>query len=318
VTERAQALRLETLIRARALDRGLAVTVRGRSDGAGAQAASVLSGQVFARATGCRYLHSPFEVMSHAEGPPPAWAARWEAFLNLGHGETPVPEGAEVVNLADVVADPGAYAGRAVVIQGRRFPLAAGEREAARSLRPGLRDRYFASSKAGVRLHRGPPGGITVALHVRRGDVTEAHHPRRYVPDGTLVRTIEAVRAVAKPAGRPLRVNVYSEGPPEMFAAFAAVGCHLYLDTDPFEAFHNLVTADILVAAGPSAFSAVAAVLSRGIVLGDAGRRHPLRDGIPVTPDGTIRRALLRRALLADVGWGGRIGYALRGGWRFR
>jgi hypothetical protein len=316
VSERAHALRLERLIRAGALDPGIAVTVRGRSDGAGSQAAAVVSGQVFARAMGCRYLHSPFAVMSHDDGSPPAWAARWETFLNLGAGEAPLLDGADVVDLADVVAGPDAYRGRAIVIQSRRFALAHGERAATERLRPALRARYLASSKVHLGLHRGSPGGITVAVHVRRGDVTASRHPGRYVPDGAFLRAIEVVRAVAGPTGRRLRINVYSEGPPEMFSAFAAAGCHLYLDTDPFEVFHNLVMADILMALAPSAFSAVAAILSSGVRLGDSGRRDPLRRGIPVFRDGALPPARLRRALLADVGWGGRIGYALRRGWR--
>ncbi len=63
-----------------------------------------------------------------------------------------------------------------------------------------------------------------------------------------------------------MRVNLFSEGPPEVFAAFAAADCRLYLDSDPFEAFHNLASADILVQA-KSSFSYIAGMISTGAVL---------------------------------------------------
>src|SRR5262245_5531941 len=62
----------------------IAVTCRGKRDGAGAQAMAVISALAMARLSGCRYLHSPFTSMAHAEGPREDWAQRWEAFFNFG------------------------------------------------------------------------------------------------------------------------------------------------------------------------------------------------------------------------------------------
>ena len=58
----------------------IAVTCRGKVDGAGAQAMATISAMAMARFARCRYLHSPFTSVAHAEGMPEDWARRWESF----------------------------------------------------------------------------------------------------------------------------------------------------------------------------------------------------------------------------------------------
>lgn len=226
----------------------LAITIAGRTDGAGAQALGVLSAMLWARGTGARYLHTPFSRMAHAIDSRQEWAKRWEAFLNLGRGETPVPPDASLIPAEDFLRDPELAAmPRAVVaaqsLHWKEFQTP----NALHDLRPALRAKYRASRKSDLAVHRGPPGALTMAIHIRRGDIT-LDHPRRrhfYTQDDPILNTIEGVRAVLGALGRDVQINVYSEGPPDMFTAFAAAGCRLHLDGDAFEAFHNLVKADI-------------------------------------------------------------------------
>src|SRR5262245_39531637 len=157
----------------------ISVTCRGRSDGAGAQASGVISAMVMARHLGWRYLHSPFTSMSHNVGSEQHWAARWEGFFNFGDGEARVPENAEVVSLGDLVARPEDYRGRAVVVAQRLFLFPQGSvTSMLDALRPDLRARYWRSDKTGISRHRDSPHALTVAIHVRRGDVSDDH--RRY------------------------------------------------------------------------------------------------------------------------------------------
>ena len=248
----------------------LSITVASRVDGAGAQALGIVSAMLWAKGVGARYLHTPFSRMDHAVGGTREdWARRWETFLNLGHSETPAPPDARLVSLEEFLRDPAAGTRPGAVVAARAFHWRKFQTAGAlRTLRSPLRAKYRAARKSRIPLHRGPPGALTVAIHVRRGDIT-LEHPRRrqfYTHDEPILNAIRSVRAIAVALDRPVRINLYSEGPPEMFAAFAAAGCELHLDGDAFEAFHNLVRADILVQA-KSSFSYIAGLISTGLVL---------------------------------------------------
>ena len=111
-----EATTLARLIAEGRVNADIGVTCRGKTDGAGAQAMAAISAMAMARFVGCRYLHSPFTAMSHAQGSRQDWAGRWERFFNLGDGESPVPPDAETASLNAVVQAPEAYAARPIVI----------------------------------------------------------------------------------------------------------------------------------------------------------------------------------------------------------
>ncbi|MEZ5829900.1 MAG: hypothetical protein R3D05_01820 [Dongiaceae bacterium] len=247
----------------------LAITCAGRRDGAGAQALGVLSTMLVARKMRLRYLHTPFSMMGHAPGSREDWAKAWEAFLNLGFGEEPVPPGADLVHVKEFLRDGIGVIRPDTVLAApayhwRKFQTPGALRRSGMSLRA----KYRASRSPRPVVHRAPPGALTVAVHIRRGDVSYTHPIRKffYTFDPPILKTIEGVRAVAARLGRETQVNVFSEGPPEMFSAYAAAGCRLHLGGDAFEAFHNLVSADILVQA-KSSFSYIAGLISTGAVV---------------------------------------------------
>ncbi|HET6620883.1 MAG TPA: hypothetical protein VFG64_13165 [Dongiaceae bacterium] len=290
----------------------LGVTCRGRKGGAGSQAMAFISAMATARFIGCRYFHSPFGTVAHAEGSPTEWAQRWESFLNLGDGEPAVPSGMELVRLSDVLTNPTFYSDRPIVIAERRLhvPSPDGTR-ITDGLRSELRAKYWRGPKASIPLHRGSDRELTVALHLRRGDVSRAQNGERYVPDQRMLHQIARLKRALAPFGRPLRFNLYSEGEPAGFRIFAEAGCGLYISTDPFETFHNMVAADILVGAY-SMFSYAAALLSEGIVL-DHRVHAPAHSGwISRRGDGDISIKRLRRALLGRMGWRERWAWRIR------
>ena len=290
----------------------IAVTCRGKVDGAGAQAMATISAMAMARFARCRYLHSPFTSVAHAEGMPQDWARRWESFLNFGDGETLVPEGAELVSLDSVIQAPGNYAGRPVIIVERVFGLPAEIGVPIRDgLRSELRAKYWRSSKSSIPSHRGPAGGFTVAIHLRRGDVTRMKNVNRYAPDEFVLRQIDRVKQTLAPFGRPLTLNLYSEGAVADFRAFADAGCNLHVSEDTFETFHNMVTADILVGAY-STFSYVAGLLSEGIMLDHRVRAPGFSNWISRRKNRDISIKRLRHAVLGGMGWLERFRYRAR------
>ncbi|MEZ5832643.1 MAG: hypothetical protein R3D05_15825 [Dongiaceae bacterium] len=248
--------------------------------------------------------------MAHADGDRMDWARRWERFLNFGDGEPVVPEGAELATLNAVLDSPERHANRPIVIAERLFALPHGSSVVREALRPVLRARYWRSPKSSIPSHRGPPGCITVAVHVRRGDVTEVKHAYRFVSHEFVLRQIARVKEALAPFGRPMTINIYSEGASAEFSAFAQAGCNLYVSEDAFETFHNMVIADVLVV-GCSSFSYVAGALSEGIVLGHRRGDRRLSNWIGRRRDGDVPIARLRRAMLQRMGW--RMLYAYRG-----
>jgi hypothetical protein len=303
-------LEVSELLRAGRLGNDVAVTCLGRRDGVGQQARSVISAMNYAYAAGCSYLHSPFRDIEHAEGDREEWTRRWESFLNLAAGERILQDDAVLVTPWDVAASPETYAGRSIVIYSHEFVALGSARP-----RSELRAKYWQSPKDGILLHRGPPGTLTAAVHVRRGDVTPSNYGHLYVADEVILSTIAQLRDVTEKLRQPLHINVYSEGPPEMFRAFAAAGCRLHLDTDPFEAFHNLVTADILLPA-PSGFSRTAAMLSEAILIHGMEpppdrSRFVMRHG-----DGSFSRKKLRKAMWPALSWRAKMAFKMGRFWR--
>jgi hypothetical protein len=280
---------------------GIAVTCRDRLDGAGAQAFGVIAAMVLARFAGCRYVHSPFTVVDHAVGERREWAQRWERFFNLGDGELPAPDDAELVRISAFVRDPAAYAGRNIVIAERLFELPAGPAAPIReALRDELRAKYWRGPKGAIPLHRAATG-FTAAIHLRRGDVSATRNSRSYVPGDHVLRQVARLRKALAPFGWPLTINLYSEGSPEEFQAFADIGCNLHVSEDAFESFHNMVTADILMTA-PSSFSHLAALLSRGIILHSSEKSTRLSNHLRRRRNGDIPIGRLQRALLGRMG----------------
>lgn len=280
------------------------ITCGGRLDGAGAQAMAFVSALAFAQENDCEYLHTPFRKVAHAEGDEAAWTARWEAFLGLGYGEAAVPADARLVPLIKYVRQRKNRWRRRrderIVVHSRYF-TAPGllAPDAYHRLKPRLQAKYFSTDKSAIPLLRSP-GRLTVAMHVRRGDLPG--HSRRYMPDPVNLNTIALLRSALGSLGCEPHIHLFSQGSPDMFRAYSEAGCELHLDTDVFAALHNLITADILIGAR-SGFSHLAALISNGIVIDPFGDASISVTRIQRTDDGGFDAAQFVRAFHAWDGW---------------
>jgi hypothetical protein len=280
----------------------LFITCRGKTDGCGAQAHAVMSALAFAKAVGVTYLHSPFFRVAH--GPKGVgWALQCESFFGLGNGE--MNADATTVPLEMLMSKPRPL-GRTVV-EAPHYHAFLGNPDFYSVIAPDLRRKYASSDKSELPLHRAVEG-ITVGVHLRRGDVVPAHpkfhlYARRYTPDESNLQAITELRYVAGELSVPIKVNVFSEGSPEKFRCYVDAGCDVHISTDPFETFHNLVCSDILVSA-KSSFSYVAAILSTGIVIYEPFWHKPMSAWIVRDVAGQVNRAQLRSGICRALNLG--------------
>ena len=136
-----------------------------RREGAGSQSLMIMNAINFARSSGLTYLHSPFTIIHHAERPMEEWVAAWEALFNLGAGEVVCDtDRHDVVNFCYSFTDLNLCLGW----RGREDELARNFK----SMIPEFRRKYY--------LNKSPrtTDDVTVAVHVRRGDVF--HDDRGY------------------------------------------------------------------------------------------------------------------------------------------
>jgi hypothetical protein len=256
--------------------RNVSVACGGMNDGAGSQAQRTMSGLLFAHLNGIRYVHLPFIKVALPMGDPQTWTWRWESFFNLGHGEEILSDHHVVVSIEDFLQD--RRADEPVVVFTRQFTEAERTEQSFAPIVGELRRRYHYPDKSHLKIHRDDADEVVVAVHVRRGDIMAK--PKqiaiRHTPDDELLATIRHIRESLPVSPR---VNVYSEGDAHSFAAFREAGCDLHVSEDPFETFHNLVCADVLVTA-KSSFSHVAAILSEGVVIHEPFWHQPMPDWI--------------------------------------
>lgn len=295
-------LQLYRLIETGRLDRSVAIACRDRPDGGGALVHSRLSAMCFAETARIRYLHTPFACVTHAEGDEAEWTRKWEAFFNLGLGEEMAGD-RPTVDLKAFLDHPSRYRRTGLIISALHFSgLCNRYPDAYRKIIPRFREKYNASDKSRIPLNR-IRNGVTVAVHIRRGDVamTDPVTRARYTDDVKVLGALRELIPVLEELRLPVRILLYSEGKPEDFAAFAELGCELQIGGDAFETFHNLVESDVLIMA-KSSFSFVAALLSDAIKLYEPCWNAPLSDWIAIEAGGGFDRSALRRQLLGKFG----------------
>ena len=266
-------------------------------EGASSQALMIMNAIAFARAFGLTYVHTPFTRIEHAERPMQEWAAAWEALFNFGAGEaacdsdrdkSEAVEFSHNFNTLDLCFRWHEHADELA----RRF----------KSLVPEFRRKYHLDKPLRT------TNAVTVAVHIRRGDVT-AEYADYFTANEAILRTLNEVRRDLEAHRVNHRLRVYSQGAMADFADFSLPGVELFLDADPLWTMQELVEADILILA-KGCFSFCAGLLSDGIKLfepvtlspGDVylpswkWRSAPLSaNWIPCQPDGSFNSETFQR-----------------------
>lgn len=139
---------------------------------------------------------------------------------------------------------------------------------------------------------------MTVAVHVRRGDVTPGRTSNRYTGDGVILRTVRDLLRVAREQNAACELHLHSQGEAKDFERFADLGCSLHLDSDALWTMRALIESDVLMMS-KSSFSYVAALINGGIKLYEPCANGCVSGWIARRADGSFDQAELARRLSA-------------------
>ncbi len=283
--------RLARALRSGALSRRYGILATGKNDGAGSQAQAAMSALCFAEAFGLEYVHRPFTVIEHAEGPMSEWVRQWEDYFNLGSGtQRPGRRSDPVVPLDQLLAAPDKWPDTAIIAAPHYLHYCNEDQQAWERVLPALRSKFWQNKQAQK------SDAFTIALHVRRGDVSADNKKvaRNFTPNAAFIRTLESIMdAVSTTVTGGVRIKLFSQGDPAIFDDFARLGCELCLDVPALATHRALVDADILIMS-KGAFSYTAGVLNSGITFYDQQKYRPLEDWIVRTPEGGFDEAAFR------------------------
>ncbi len=278
--------RFDRALRTGRAGKDLMIMATGRSDGAGSQAQAAMSALCMARAHGLTYVHRPFTRIEHAETDMPSWVRAWEEYFNLGAGEQRRDDATPVVSVDRLAFD--ALNGPAIVAAEHYLHFCNQDAEAWERVLPEMRAKFWSNKHRAARHD----GEVRVAVHMRRGDVSAENKKvaRNFTPNASFVTTLASLQALLAGNGVTPRIEIFSQGAPELFADLVQLGAILRLNEPAIVTHRALVEADILVMS-KGAFSYTAGLLNEGITLYDAQKYRPIDSWIARAPDGSFDAA---------------------------
>ncbi len=284
--------RFARALRSGRIGKNFAVMATGKGDGAGSQAQAAMSALCFAKAHGLPYIHRPFAYIAHAETDMPSWVHTWEEYFNLGAFERKLgDDDTPIVALDRLKLTPR---GEPVIVTAEHYLRYCNrDSDAWERVLPLLRAKFW----EGKQRHK-QSGEIRLAIHMRRGDVSAADKKvaKNFTPNTTFVNTLTRLKALVGTKAPALRIEIFSQGKPAMFADLAELGAQLRLDEPALDTHRALVEADILVMS-KGAYSYTAGVLNEGITLYDPQKYRPLRGWVRRARDGSFDEAVVARRL---------------------
>lgn len=286
------------------MKRNCFITCAGRDDGAGAQIHGVLSTILYANENQIKYVHTPFQKISHNYDNDPDWEKNWENFLNLREHELVIDDldlqELNIVrfNLNDrIQIEPKE---QTLYVVPHCHDFADWNPNKYLKLTSKLYYRFKRSSYKITSYFE--PEKLNIAVHLRRGDVKiNNRYFSRYTDNSVYGNIITQIKGILTEISLVPEIvfHIYSEGSTEEFSEFYNYdkSVILHLNESPFTTFHHMVFADILVTA-KSSFSYSAALLSRGIKIYIPFWHSSLHDWIDTDEDGNFNKDKLKERLM--------------------
>jgi hypothetical protein len=235
-------------------------TIAGRGDGVGMQGMARLSGLVFANIFGCCYVDTPFAQVDHITNRPHGSTDAWEKLFNLGRGEICISACQDpIIEYSEFLAGREKWNSNAILRLPQCFWLYRRHPELLDQAAHLFQKKYDWPDEI---LN----STVSVAIHIRRGDVGKDKNSMRYTENSIVMRAISGVEQTLKRLNLDYQVTVHSQGESKHFSEFADRGYHLNLEEDAIIAMRHLIESDVLLMS-KSSFSYLAAIYNKGVKL---------------------------------------------------
>ena len=209
------------------------LTVKGKTDGFGAQYQAILSGIAYCRYKKITYIHTPFFNLYHGVDTKKA-----NEFIGI---DTNI----EMYKFENIIELPFVRE-----VHYSKLPSIYYTKETLEY----IRNCYYSTLKPDVTQ-------FDIAIHIRRGDVDINKNSERYLSNDVYKKIISKLRELHPEKN----ITIFSEGKNEDFKELGLEDSSFKLNLDVFETFHSLVTSKILVI-GFSSFSYCAGLISTNTV----------------------------------------------------
>ena len=251
--------------------------------GIGHQFHNWLTGYLLSSRYGLQFVHSPFcgDTLEPQIGTP---VYMWEKFLGFGRGfisEDQLPQDMERVALPKIPWDESSWDEVTCdhpvwrdIIEKRIHNNVLFECAKDQFVGFGwdyfdaqkLRDNYLFAREAWPMTTPFDYDKLNVSIHIRRGDVTEdGRYKVRWVGNDVYKNVMNQIRSRFD----NVAFHIYSDGTIQNLSDLIGEDITLHVRTNIFDAFHEMVSSDILMP-GQSAFSILAAHLCGGTILARA------------------------------------------------
>ena len=210
------------------------LTIKDRKDGFGAQYQGILSGIAYCNYKNYIYFHTPFTEMEHNID-----INKANEFIGINKDYVLYDINCNIIELPYIYEvhksnSPSIYYTDSVLEY--------------------IRNCYYSSKKPDI-------CEVDIAIHIRRGDVTNDKNVERYIKND--VYTIIINKLKQKYPG--YIITIFSEGKYEDFKDLGLEENYFKLNTDVFETFHSLVSSKVLIM-GFSSFSYSAGIINSNTV----------------------------------------------------
>jgi hypothetical protein len=208
------------------------LTIKGKTDGFGAQYQAILSGIAYCKYKNYTYIHTPFAKMEHNTD-----IIKANEFIGIKTNSKPSNISIKEKHYIEKVhlsATPSIYYTDKVLEY--------------------IRKRYYSTEKPSI-------DEIDIAIHIRRGDVSKDENKERFIQNSIYVEIINKLKEK-----HPIyNITVFSEGKYEDFKELGLEEGCFRLNMDIFKTFHCLVSAKILITC-ISSFSYCAGIINNNTV----------------------------------------------------